>query len=241
MDPTYANKLRELITNPGSYTATPGYQFALDQGINAAQRSSSAAGLRYSGNALADLVKLGAGYASQDYGATVDRLGKLSGQEQQYDLGQGANANTAEANRLAGIRDANALTLGEGANANTAQRNANDLTLGEGQLDLGRHTADQTYDLGMSRTAADYDLGVRGADNAATATRYNYDLGKERNSIDASTAQNNFHLASDRNGIDWYNARTGRGDAQSRAYLGDQTNQRAWYSIYPRRVIAGQA
>jgi hypothetical protein len=90
-----------------------------------------------SGNALAELTKYGTGLAQQDYGNTIDRLGKLQGQEQSYDLGFGQNENTATNNQ-------NQFALGAQRNANDAQknwwdydanqtRNANDLTVGQGR------------------------------------------------------------------------------------------------------------
>lgn len=118
---SYQERLRALLDNPGSFTESPGYRFAVDQGLQAAQRSGSR--MRGSGNVLAELTRLGAGYASQEYGNQVDRMGRLLGQEQQYDIGQTANANTA-------TRNANDFTLGTQANANTRRRNDQDYGLG---------------------------------------------------------------------------------------------------------------
>jgi len=104
----FKNQLQALLTNPGSFSGTPGYQFALDQGLQATQRANSSS--RNSGNALAALQDRGMGMATQDFGNWADRLGKLSGQEDQFNLGSEQNANT--------------LSLGNAANANNAQRNA---------------------------------------------------------------------------------------------------------------------
>lgn len=131
----YENELRKMLTDPGSFQGTPGFQFALDQGLGAINRSNSAQ--RSSGNVLAQLTKYGTGLAMQDYGNQMGRLGSLQGQAQQYDLGQGQNANQAQSianqfalgqgqNRNAGQRNWMDFTLGLGQNENTAQRNAND-------------------------------------------------------------------------------------------------------------------
>lgn len=110
--------------------------------------------------------------------------------------------------------DANQLELGKGANANTATRNANDLTLGTGALDNSRRVGDQNFDLGMYRAGNDYSLGSEQNANTAQNNWWNYDLGTNRNATDRATAQTN-------------------------AFLGNQANQRAWYSVFPRQRVAG--
>ena len=114
MNDLYGNQLNDLLTNPGSYQGSPGYKFALDQGLQATQRGNSS--MRGSGNALAELMKYGTGLAQQDYGNQVDRLGKLQGQEQQFSLGQQQNANSAQNNLFN-------YNLGQTQNANSAQNN----------------------------------------------------------------------------------------------------------------------
>lgn len=127
MNPLYENQLNNLLTGSnGGYQASPGYKFALDQGLQATQRSNSA--MRGSGNALAELMKYGTGLASQDYGNTRDFLGRMTGQEQQYGLGQEQNANTRRAGDqsfgLGMYKAGNDYTLGSQQNANNWQ-NAN--------------------------------------------------------------------------------------------------------------------
>ena len=53
----YQNELRRLITDPSSFSGSPGFRFALDQGTQAISRASSAN--RGSGNVLAELMKYG--------------------------------------------------------------------------------------------------------------------------------------------------------------------------------------
>lgn len=64
----------------GAFQEGPGYQFAMDQGTNAALRGASAAGMLNSGNTLTALSQYGQGLANQEYGGWLDRLSGLSGQ-----------------------------------------------------------------------------------------------------------------------------------------------------------------
>lgn len=58
---------RDLIRDPSKIQQTAGYQFALDQGNQAINRSAAAKGMLNSGNVLAELAKYGQGMASQNY------------------------------------------------------------------------------------------------------------------------------------------------------------------------------
>lgn len=231
----YQNALKNLISNPGSFSGTPGYQFALNQGLDAVQRSNSA--IRGSGNALIALQDRGNGLASQNYMDYLKTLGGLGGQEQSYDLGLAGANNTAQGNAnqyaLGQQQNANTLALGTQANTNTANRNANDYALGQGQLGLGYTQAGNQYDLGKGQIASQYSLGSQQNANQAQNNWYNYSLGASRN-------QNDYNLGQGELGLGYYNADTNRGSAQSNAYLGDQANQRAWYGVFPRQRVAGQ-
>lgn len=72
----------------GAFQAGPGYQFALDQGQQAALRGASAAGMLNSGNTLTELTKFGQGLANQEYGSWLDRLKGVSSQGLQAAGGQ---------------------------------------------------------------------------------------------------------------------------------------------------------
>jgi hypothetical protein len=112
----YQNKLKALIDNPGSFSGTPGFKFAVDTAMDQLGRQNSS--IRGSGAALTALSDRAGGMASQNYLQYLTNLGDLSGKEQQYDLGQTRNTNDltlgTEANRLTGVRDANNFTLGQG-------------------------------------------------------------------------------------------------------------------------------
>jgi len=129
MNTLYGNQLSALIGNPNSFAGTPGYQFARDQGLQATQRGMSSQ--RGSGNALAALLDRGTGMAQQNYMDYAKLLGGLTGQEQQYDLGQSQNANTAD-------RNANDYNLGMFNNQNTARRDF-------WNYDLGRESNANQY------------------------------------------------------------------------------------------------
>lgn len=232
-DNTYGNALRNMVTNPNSFQGTPGFQFALNNGLNATARGQAAGGMRGSGNALAALTQYATGLASQDYGSQMDRLTRAAGQEEQYDVGMGQNSNTAS---LGHERNANDLTLGLGQNQNVANRNANDLTLGLGQnantaarnandfqLGTQRNNIDQqgnqlNFGLGMFRASNDYDLGLGQNANNAQRNQYDYNLGLGQNANNAAANQNQFNLG-------MFNAQTGRGNALADIYFRNRAAQ----------------
>lgn len=84
------------------FTASPGYQFRLNEGIKAAERSASARGLLGSGTALKSIQRYGEGLAASEYGDYWNRLAGLAG------VGQAATSGTAAAgqNAVNGISQA---------------------------------------------------------------------------------------------------------------------------------------
>ena len=173
----YGNELRKYLTDPAAFKGSPGYQFALDQGAQAIQRQNSAQ--RGSANVLAELMKYGSGLAAQDYGNTVDRLGRLAGQEQQYDLGLRSN----ETARRGQDFDYSLGTF----RANT------DRGLGLGQL------AGQNW-----QRAADYDINRRrlGLDASAQGDRNAIDWFNAR--TNRGRAQSDDWWNQDRSTRDWW-------------------------------------
>ena len=63
-----------------AYSTSPGYQFQMDQGLQALERSASARGMLASGNTSADILGYSQGLASQDYLSWLDRLNGLGQQ-----------------------------------------------------------------------------------------------------------------------------------------------------------------
>ncbi|GEC33560.1 hypothetical protein N181_25275 [Sinorhizobium fredii USDA 205] len=81
----------------GAFQAGPGYDFAMDQGTQAALRGASAAGMLNSGNTLTALTQYGQGLANQEYGSWLDRLQGLSS--------QGLSATGGQASAYGGLSD----------------------------------------------------------------------------------------------------------------------------------------
>lgn len=61
------------------FTASPGYQFSLDQGLQALQRLGASQGRMQSGNTDIDLLKYGVNAANSEWGSYLDRLGGFTG------------------------------------------------------------------------------------------------------------------------------------------------------------------
>jgi hypothetical protein len=95
----------------GAFQAGPGYQFTLDQGLNALNRRRAAGGMLDSGNADLDAIKFGTGLADQTYGDWLTRLGGLVNPE--------LSATSGAASGQAGI---------QGGLASLATNKASDLT-----------------------------------------------------------------------------------------------------------------
>ena len=77
--------------------ATPGYQFRMDEGVNALNRAAAAKGMLYSGAQQKALTQYGQGMADQTYNALLDRIANLytGGQNAALGLG-GIGAQTAQ-------------------------------------------------------------------------------------------------------------------------------------------------
>jgi len=75
-----------------AFQTSPGYDFRMQQGEQAALRGASAAGMLNSGNTLTALNEYGQGVADQEYGTWLDRLSGLSSQGMQAVAGKSALA-----------------------------------------------------------------------------------------------------------------------------------------------------
>ena len=65
----------------GAFQAGPGYGFAMDQGLQALQRSAAAGGMLASGNTLTAATQYGQGLANQEYGNWLGRLSPYVGEQ----------------------------------------------------------------------------------------------------------------------------------------------------------------
>lgn len=92
---------------------TPGYQFELNQGIDAIDKSAAARGGLFSGNTMRAVQEYGQGLASTTFGNYLARLGELVRGGQSAAAGQGAAGIQAGTATAGGIRGAgNALAQG---------------------------------------------------------------------------------------------------------------------------------
>lgn len=93
------------------FKATPGYEFRVNEGINALEGSAASRGGLFSGQTGEDLVSFGQGIASQEYNNFLNRLTGLSasGQNAAGNLAAaGQNFATGSSNALANLGDAQA-------------------------------------------------------------------------------------------------------------------------------------
>lgn len=100
--------------------ATPGYQFALDQGQKSLQSSAAAAGGLYSGKAGKALTEYGQNYATGQFNDYMSKLGNLAGlgQTTASNLGSLGQANTnAQSQNLYSAGQARASGIVGQANA----------------------------------------------------------------------------------------------------------------------------
>lgn len=93
------------------FQTDPGYQFALDQGSQALQRSAAARGILNSGATAKALTDYGQGMASQQYGNYFQRLQSLAG------VGQSATNATGQFGAQSAQGQGNALMAGGAARA----------------------------------------------------------------------------------------------------------------------------
>lgn len=74
--PQYQNALSKLVSDPGSFSSSPFYKFAYDEGLNALSRKGNVR----SGNKLAALMQYGQDRASQSYFPQAQLLAGLATQ-----------------------------------------------------------------------------------------------------------------------------------------------------------------
>lgn len=123
----YEQRLQELVNNPNSISDSNAYKFRFNQGQQAAERGAAAKGMLGSGNTLAALAQYGQGMASDEYGNEVSRLGALSGQRDQYNLGLKGLANSEYGLRAGTDQNRGSLALSALTTANDQRLKANQL------------------------------------------------------------------------------------------------------------------
>ncbi len=116
-----------------AFTNSPDYNFALQQGTLAVDRSAAARGLLNSGGNLKDLTSFGQGLASQQYGNYFNRLAAIAGLGQtaataQANAAIGAGTNLANLSQSFGTNSANTIQNIGAAQASGAVGIANALS-----------------------------------------------------------------------------------------------------------------
>jgi len=103
--PQAAAQLQNLLANPSTITSTPGYQFNLQQGLQAQQAQQAAQGRLVSGGGLLQAQQFGQQYATSQLSQQQALLSQLSGATQApagaAQAQQGINFGQAGANALA--------------------------------------------------------------------------------------------------------------------------------------------
>jgi hypothetical protein len=80
--PQAAAQLQNLLSNPSTITSTPGYQFNLQQGLQAQQAQQAAQGKLVSGGGLLQAQQFGQQYATSQLAQQQQLLAQLSGATQ---------------------------------------------------------------------------------------------------------------------------------------------------------------
>lgn len=124
--------LSRLIADPSSVRSLPGYQFDMDEGVNALDRSAGSRGLLKSGRAAKDLMRFGTGLADKTYGDQISRLMGVT-------TGVGGMGASGTAQGLTGA-------LGARQNASSFDFNSAP-TVGQGQIAAANAKAQGTQNL----------------------------------------------------------------------------------------------
>ncbi len=118
------------MLQPGyDYTASPGYQWRLDEGLRGVQNSAAAKGLLQSGGTLKGIDKYGQGFAANDFQDQFNReMAVAAGGQQATQAGVAAGQNSA--NSIADLltQAGNAKASGYIGSANAISNGINGLT-----------------------------------------------------------------------------------------------------------------
>lgn len=205
-----------LLDNPDSFANTAGYRFGMNQALQGAQRGMSSQ--RGSGNVLAALAGVASGYAGQQRGAELDRIGSALGREQGYDLG--LRADTLGRDRL-GLD----TELGRGQLSLGRDRLSLDDRLGSGRLALDDRLGTGQLNLGRDRLGWDREYGRGQLDNNRRANDQQFGLGMGRLNLDDRNS-------AEGNSVNWFNAMTNRGNAESNDWNNRQRTNQNWYDRF---------
>ena len=159
--------------------ATPGYQFAMDQGLQGVQRGAAARGNLLSGGEQKALTQYGQGLASTNYQQTYNNA--LTQYQQAYNEFQQGQTN--QYNRLAGVAGSGqtaTATLGNQGQA--AANNVSNINMTSGQQQ-GNALNNAAY-----QTASGYGAAAGALGNGLNNAYSSYQLGNLLNSQGAQSA-----------------------------------------------------
>jgi hypothetical protein len=108
----------------GGFFTSPGYQFRMDQGLQAIDRGAAARGILGSGATVKAEQRYGEGLAASEYDSYTARLAQLAG------LGQSATAGTAAAGANASNNISQALINSGNAQASSYTNTASSINSG---------------------------------------------------------------------------------------------------------------
>ena len=119
----------KVAAGPGQFTESPGYQFTLDQGLDAGRNALSAMGKNRSGSAIKAATEYAEGLASTEYDNFLKRwYQSLTPYQSLAGLGQTSAGQTANLGAAAGSNVGNAYMAGGQANAAGTINQTNALT-----------------------------------------------------------------------------------------------------------------
>lgn len=143
-----------------AFQTGPGYDFMMNQGLDAIDRRAASRGLLGSGNTRIDTANYVTGLANQEYGSWLDRLAGqqgfgagIAGARAGIHTGAGGNLASIYGNAGNSLADIYTGAAGDRANIRTG--------LGQARYDVGGRMADLSYAtrLGQAGAGAQYEAG----------------------------------------------------------------------------------
>lgn len=148
-DATGASGPEGLARAKANFQASPGFEFALNQALDANDRRAAGRGMLASGNTIDDTNRIATGYAMQDWGNYVDRL--------QPFLGQASGAAAGQAGLYSGLGEGlNRSYLGQGAQAYNTQAGIGDANADAAMADYNASANLWNFGLNAAKTAAGF-------------------------------------------------------------------------------------
>lgn len=192
---TSADQLTENIE------ADPAFQFRLEQGLEALDKSAAARGGRVSGRTLKEVQQFAQGLASQEADKIAAR--RQGFQQSQLQRGgletQGVQLGAQQAQQQAQLAASGGQALGGAQQANTAQIAALAERMGLTQADLQTQQGQAMLNAAMQQAGLTTQTGIAGANIAGTGGQalagIHSDLGARQGSIGLDAARTGANLA----------------------------------------------